>query len=100
MRPTSWIEMIFWAHGYLQLFYKSRGLYRYKKKFTSHEDKRYLVLDPSFSVWKQLWALLVATFSMPKVIESKAGKLNRFGYRSSFYKRNQNKESIAPVSIS
>ena len=48
--------------GQAQWLYNSRGIYQFKKKFTSYEQTRFLLLDREHSKAKQLAAMTVATF--------------------------------------
>lgn len=42
--------------------YHSEGLYHYKRKFSSREEKRYILLDPKYSSLKQFMAMTKATY--------------------------------------
>ena len=46
----------------LEPFYKTNGLYAYKKKFTSREENRYLLLDKSCLNLRQIMALISVTY--------------------------------------
>jgi lysylphosphatidylglycerol synthetase-like protein (DUF2156 family) len=61
--PGTWLERLFSWHGDLELFYRSRGLIRFKRKFAEIEEPAYLIMDSSKGQLGQMWAILCATYS-------------------------------------
>lgn len=56
------LELSFKFQRKWEPFYKTNGLYAYKKKFTSREENRYLLLDESCMNLRQIMALISVTY--------------------------------------
>lgn len=45
------------------IIYRAKSLHYFKSKFTDYEVDRYLLMDPQFHAWRQVKAILLATYS-------------------------------------
>lgn len=62
----TWVERVLKTWGRLKVFYSPKGLYNFKKKYSSTELNRYLLLDPKGSQSHQLIQMERATLSLEK----------------------------------
>jgi len=62
VQPHSFLELGFWLNHQFELLYNSKGLYHFKHKLADEEKPRYLLLDPTYSFWPQLWNLTRVTY--------------------------------------
>lgn len=61
--PSSLLEFGFWLNQRFDVLYASKGLRHFKNKFSDHELKRYLVMDPKASFVKQVADIMQVTFA-------------------------------------
>ena len=62
VKPTGFIEGSLYFSRHLKYLYNSNGIYNYKKKFSNNEKQVFLMLDPGYPNWKQLFRLATVTF--------------------------------------
>lgn len=62
VKPTGFVESGLFISRHIKYLYNSKGLYKYKKKFSNFDKPCYLLLDPKNSKIKQVLALSKVTF--------------------------------------
>ena len=62
--PQTWVEKLLGLWRKTRFLYSQEGLYNFKRKYSSFELPRYLLLDPNRNVLRQLSTMEAVTFAL------------------------------------